>query len=262
MFRVCKLALWDDDQDERDWQLRVAKSRKRIQKKRKDDAAVASFFDHVEDPAALRIVELLLDYSMEETHARTCGNADITSTDDLNQVAITRTSKSHETQDKVVSKRNDDVNQSDTFCQGLEQNLKGHELAEPINHSEPTNLLSTIFESDSERTVETGSRALHATFEPSRQASVEYQSNEATKKGVGASSMDSFTGNCMSPTSSKENMDDDDDEEPKSPKIGEKLKNKTPYNVNIIRRSPLHESSKPQLLTTSRQQKSLALNSF
>jgi len=63
MFHPC-LEDNDANDDEKDWQQEMAKSRNRQRKKRRDDAAVARFFDHVQDPISLRVLELLLDYSL------------------------------------------------------------------------------------------------------------------------------------------------------------------------------------------------------
>ena len=254
MFRSCQLALGEDEhKDEREWERRLAKSRKRQRKKKKDDALVASFFSHVQDPVAMQIAGLLLDYPIHpcagdddsnDYSSNNCENVGI-----IQQGAIMATTENKEKQYHECGQH---CNWNQVESSILEEDSDDHIYFDAMDDSEPTSLHHPVMmlEADSERTVKMGSVHISQTdcVSESRNANKrKFQKNGNVKQ--------------MSPTG-KENWKNQDAPS-KSTKTGKQRQQQTSnlHHLSNIRRSPFHESSK-SIVLTSRQQKSLALNSF
>lgn len=247
MFHHCQMAMRDyDEEEERDWQRHVSKSRKRQRTKRKDDAAVAAFFGHVDDPFASQILGLLLDCSRNED----CDDAPTS-----NGVHHDRTQNLVELKQEVVATPTHEVDEIQGICidktiyMDMEQGgLYLHVIQEDEDedqsyqadapHSEPTSPLH-MTESKSE-----GEESL-AFEETSADKNSSHLEESTSRKTIAVkSAMESIARNVkfLLPAE-KENMGDDAMTISRSPKLfRDKVKNSSVRNSMKSRRTPLYET--------------------
>eukprot|EP00526_Cylindrotheca_closterium_P019804 CAMPEP_0113635814 /NCGR_PEP_ID=MMETSP0017_2-20120614/18673_1 /TAXON_ID=2856 /ORGANISM="Cylindrotheca closterium" /LENGTH=230 /DNA_ID=CAMNT_0000546619 /DNA_START=99 /DNA_END=791 /DNA_ORIENTATION=- /assembly_acc=CAM_ASM_000147 len=218
MFHQC-----DDDEDEREWQLRVSMSRKRQRTKRKDDAAVAAFFSHVDDPGALGVLELLLDFDCSRNND-CCHDND----DDGDSPNFTA---ANELEVKQEARRVDNFHvkrgRSHLPVIQEDEDEEGQSSQEEDDDSEPTSPLS-MTETDSSQ----GDSSLPCHETPSHDSHHFESSQRRQSKGV---------------KSAKENMMEDAPN-CKLPKVSEKKLIRGSLNH---RRTPLYETKNQ--VTSSRQ---------
>ncbi|KAL3930412.1 MAG: hypothetical protein SGBAC_011778 [Bacillariaceae sp.] len=246
MFHHCQMAMRDyDEQEERDWQLHVSKSRKRQRTKRKDDAAVAAFFGHVDDPFASQILlGLLLDCSRNEDchHAATsnCVHQDTTQNlVELKQEAFA--TPTHEVDEIAYM----DMEQGGLKLHVIQEDEEEEDQSYQANvvHPEPTSLLH-MTESKSE-----GGEAFAFEDFSADNNSSHLDESTSGKPIVVKIAMKSIAPNVkLLRPAEKENLNDNAMTISRSPKLfNDKMKSSSVRNSMKSRRTPLYETKNPMI---------------